>query len=345
MLAAISRFIAVKMKHAQKVKQAGILVLLVAAGWSRAEAAPYVYDTVQDQWFTGSLESPSPALTKAGTVVVEPYAIYTGNTGAYNNAWGHYSVPNNLNQMQSLTLLKYGITDQLSVQAAPTFNYAWNGLTTSNGVGVGDLPIEFQYQLNDENRKTGSPSVTVGLATTFPTGAYNNLSNPLNGFGAGAYTLREEILLQSLFDTWGNHPMRLRFWGDVYEPLASVPVQNASVYGTSQGFQGQANPGIAGDWGVAVEYGLNQRWVLALDLVQNYAAGFRLNGTNAGFVQSSNGSSDTSIALAPAIEYNFTSRAGLIVGVAFSVAGRNTSSYIAPQAALFLTLCELRICQ
>jgi len=46
-----------------------------------------------------------------------------------------------------------------------------------------------------------------------------------------------------------NHPMRLRFWGDLYEPLGSVPVQNVSVYGTTLGFQGQANPGIAGDWG------------------------------------------------------------------------------------------------
>ncbi len=123
------------MKHARKVKQAWILVVLVVASWSRAEAAPYFDDTVKDQWFTGSLESPSPALTKAGVVAVEPYAIYTGNTGAYNNAWGHYSVPNDVNQMQSLTLLKYGITDRLSIQAVPTFNYAWNGLTTSNGVG------------------------------------------------------------------------------------------------------------------------------------------------------------------------------------------------------------------
>lgn len=78
-----------------------------------------------------------------------------------------------------------------------------------------------------------------------------------------------------------------------------------------------------------------QRWVLALDLVQNYAAGFRLNGTNAmgGSVQSTSGSS-TTIALAPAIEYNFSSRMGLIVGVEFSAAGRNTPSYIAPQMAL-----------
>ena len=240
------------MKHAWKVKQASILVVIVAAGWSGAEAAPYIDDTVQDQWFTGSLESPSPALTKAGTVAVEPYAIYTGNTGAYNGDWGHYSVPNDLNQMQSLTLLKYGITDRLSIQAVPTFNYAWNGLTNSSGVdlGMGDLPIELQYRVNDGNRKTGAPSLTFGLGMTFPTGDYDNLSNPLNGFGGGAYTLKEEILLQSLFDTWGNHPMRLRFWGDAFEPVADVPVQNVSVYGSSQGFQGHANPGLAADWGI-----------------------------------------------------------------------------------------------
>ena len=43
------------MKHAWEVKRAWIFLLLVAVGWSRAEAAPYVDDTVQDQWFTGSL--------------------------------------------------------------------------------------------------------------------------------------------------------------------------------------------------------------------------------------------------------------------------------------------------
>jgi hypothetical protein len=75
---------------------------------------PSFDDTVQDQWFTGSLIAPSPAFSKAGVFATEPYAIYTSDTGAYNSRWGHYSVPNNLNQLQSETLLKYSITDQLS---------------------------------------------------------------------------------------------------------------------------------------------------------------------------------------------------------------------------------------
>ncbi len=319
------------------MRHAWMLVFFVTAVWSGAEAAPYLDDTVQDQWFTGPLVAPSPAMTKAGVFAIEPYAIYADNTGAYNNGWEHYSVSNDLNQLQSETLLKYSITDRLSVQALPSFNYAWNGLTNSNGadLGMGDLPVELQYRINDENRKTGSPSVTVGLGMTFPTGDYNNLSNPLNGFGSGAYTLKEELLFQSLFDTWGGHPMRVRWYGDVYEPLGNVPVQNISVYETSQGFQGKANPGLTADWGIGIEYGLTQRWALALDLVQDYAAGFRLSGSNvAGNPANAHSGSSTSIALAPAIEYNFSSRTGLIFGVEFSAAGRNTPSYIAPQIAL-----------
>ena len=73
---------------------------------SRAEAATdYVIDegTVQDQWFTGSLEAPSPALTKAGIFAIGPLRhLARVNTGAYGNSgWAHYSVPqNNLNQLQ-----------------------------------------------------------------------------------------------------------------------------------------------------------------------------------------------------------------------------------------------------
>ena len=38
--------------------------------------------------------------------------------------------------------------------------------------------------------------------------------------------------------------------------------------------------------------------------------------------------------VAPAVEYNFSGSVGLIVGVQFSVAGRYTGSYVAPQIAL-----------
>lgn len=318
------------------MRAAGILVVLVAAALARAAAAQEASDAVQNQWFTGSLVAPSPAIPKAGVFAIEPYAIYTGNTGAYESDWQHRSVSNNTNQLLSVTLLKYAITDKLSVQAIPSFAYQWNGQTTSSGAGVGDLPIEFDYRLKDQDNRTGSPSVTVDLGMSFPTGEYDHLSRSLNGLGSGAYTAKEGLLLQSLFDTWGDHPMRLRLFGAAFEPLAKVSVQDASVYGTGQGFQGQATPGFAAQLGLGIEYGLDQRWVLALDLVDSYADGFRLDGTSSGNIVHTSAASSTSLALAPAIEYNWSDSVGLIVGVEFSAAGRNTASFIAPQIALSL---------
>ena len=219
--------------HGKRVGWA-LLALAAAASMSRNASAQTADDTVANQWFTGSLEAPSPALSKAGGIAIEPYAIYTGNTGAYNGGGGHYSVSHDLNQAQSVTLLEYGITDRLSIQALPSFAYSWNDQTTSNGVGAGDLPLDLKYRFIDQNDKTGSPSVTVDLGMNFPIGAYDRLSTQLDGLGTGAYTAKEGLLLQSLFDTWGDHPMRLRLFGAAYEPLANVTVHDVSVYGTAQ---------------------------------------------------------------------------------------------------------------
>jgi hypothetical protein len=310
-------------------------ILIIVAGLPPIALAQDDNDVVANQWFTGSLYAPSPALPKAGLFAVEPYAVYTHNTGAFDGGWGHYSVPNDLNQLESLTLLKYGITDRLSIQAIPTFSHAWNDQATSGGLGANDLPIELEYRLRDQNNRTGSPSITMSLGMNFPTGDYNRLSTRLNGVGSGAYTAKLGVLLQSLFNTWDDHPMRLRFFGVIYSPLGSVSVRDISVYGTNQGFRGQVAPGVAGQLGIGIEYGLDQRWVLALDLIQTYASGYSLSGTDAsGTSVSTLGPSRTSIIVAPAIEYNWSSSLGIIVGVGIVPAGRNTASHVAPQMAL-----------
>jgi hypothetical protein len=290
---------------------------------------------VQAQWFTGSLEAPSPALPEAGLFAFEPYAIFQFNNGAYGSNGSHYSVQNDITQFQSVNVLKYGITDRLSVEALPTFVHIWND--QSSFTGLGDLPVELEYRFNDEDNKTGFPSFTAALGMTFPTGAYNNLRTAIDGLGAGAYTLKEGILAQSLFDSWGHHPMRFRFYAEAFEPLASVSLQGISSYGTDQGFQGNAMPGLSSVLGIGAGYGLDQRWVLALDLVQNLANGARIRGVDGSGLANSNAPANASTAIAPAVEYNWSDSIGVIAGVEFTAAGRNTSSYFAPQIALAMS--------
>ena len=171
-----------------------------------------------------------------------------------------------------------------------------------------------------------------------PTGRFDRLGNALNGHGSGAWTLKAGLLGQSLFNTRGGHAMRVRLYGSVAMPLARVSVHDASVYGTANGFSGRVLPGPAAQIGMSVGYGLTQRWVLALDLLYDRAAGFALDGTrgNGTHVQT-RAPSSSSFVIAPAIEYSWSANAGVIAGVAFSAAGRNTASFVAPQIAISLS--------
>jgi len=300
---------------------------------AQAFADPSPDSAVQSQWFTGSLEAPSPALSKAGLFAVEPYLIYSENTGAFDNNGDHYQVPHNLRQLQSETSVKYAITDRLTVQALPSFAYAWAG--QSPGTGVGDLPIELEYRFNNEDDKSGWPSVTAALGVRLPTGVYDQLDKSADGLGAGAYTLKEGILFQSLFDTWGGHPVRLRVYGAAFEALGKVTVKDISVYGTEFGFRGRAKPGVSGEVGFGGGYALDQRWVLAIDLLENVSNATRVTGDYGGsFPVRQSGKYSSSFLIAPAVEYNWSNQIGLIAGVAFTVAGHNSASSFAPQIAV-----------
>jgi len=310
----------------------GFVVFIAAPSVLFAQVVPGDA-AVQSQWFTGSLEAPSPALPKAGILAIEPYAIYTNNTGAYGDDWRHYAIPDDTSSVESVTVIKYALTDRLSVEALPALAYTWSG--TANSTGVGDLPTELEYRFNDENNRTGAPSVTAALGVSFPTGRYEHLNTPLAGLGSGAYTLKEGLLFQSLFDTADHHPVRLRFYAAAFESLDDVSVQDSSVYGTATGFRGRVAPGVSEELGFGGGYALDQRWVLAIDLVGNNSAGFHLHGTDmTGSFVHIGGTANSSVSIAPAVEYNWSGNIGVIAGVEFSVAGRNTSSYVAPQIAL-----------
>src|SRR6185295_9049482 len=100
-------------------------------------------------------------------------------------------------------------------------------------------------------------------------------------------------------------------------------VDGASVYGTETGFSGRAKPGRALSADASWEYSLTRNWVLALDAIYRHKGTTRVAGDdvrdpnsspNPSRVQLSSGPSDT-FAFAPAIEYNWKSNWGVLLGV------------------------------
>jgi hypothetical protein len=123
---------------------------------------------------------------------------------------------------------------------------------------------------------------------------------------------------------------------------SSVSVHDQSVYGTANGFSGRAWPGDSFTADAAAEYSLTRHWVLALDVVYQHNDSTRVAGTmspasmpmtgGAEFAQQSG--SSYSLGFAPAIEYNWTSRIGALLGVRVIQIGRNTSATITPAIGL-----------
>ncbi|MEO7208147.1 MAG: hypothetical protein ABI145_15515 [Steroidobacteraceae bacterium] len=85
-------------------------------------------------------------------------------------------------------------------------------------------------------------------------------------------------------------------------------------------------------------------WVAALEVAYAHNGSARVTGrylplfngaSTSASIESDSGSS-SSLSLAPAIEYNWSSTAGIIIGAKWVAAGRNTGAAIIPVAAVNL---------
>jgi hypothetical protein len=114
-----------------------------------------------------------------------------------------------------------------------------------------------------------------------------------------------------------------------------------SVYATPSGFRGNADPGASFVVNAAAEYSVTQNWVFAMDVWYERDGSTAVSGAVAGSLmqpikhQSILGASDY-VALAPAVEYNWTPTIGVIFGARIVEIGRNITATITPVAAINL---------
>jgi hypothetical protein len=172
--------------------------------------------------------------------------------------------------------------------------------------------------------------MAVNVQETLPTGKYDNLGDAIvNGFGAGTYTTTLALYTQTYAWLPTGRILRLRFnaseaWSN------SARLEGASVYGTRNGFQGRVKPGAVTFGDLAAEYSLSQHWVAAMDLADRYSGPTWLRPAT-GKATAQNAS--YAIILAPAIEYNFSARMGVLLGTRVIEAGHNFARSITPVIA------------
>ena len=293
----------------------------------------------EDAWWTGPMLAASAASLPQGHALIEPYIFDVVSTGRIDSGGSHHPVPGD-QLIGSLTYMLYGVTDRLTLGMIPRFFYdmpAGAANANSSGIAVGDLTLQAGYGLTQYHDGSGVPALALVIDATLPTGRYDRLGRPSDGVGAGALATGISLYSQDYF--WMPNGRILRARLDLtYTVSSSVDVRDQSVYGTAQGFRGHAYPGDSYLVDAAAEYSLTRSWVLAMDVVYQYNASTRVSGElmpPGGPVQADTGSS-WSLGLAPAIEYNWSARAGVLLGVRIIGLGRNTTTTVTPALAINL---------
>ena len=318
-------------------------LLIVASGATLAQESQ---ESRADAWWTGPMLAASAATLPQGHWLVEPYAFDIISDGHFDSDGHRHEGPYE-HDLGSLTYMLYGATDRLTLGMIPRFLYEEPaGAPNTSGIGVGDLTLQAGYGLTQFQDGQRIPTISVVVQETLPTGRYDRLSRASDGIGAGAYSSALALYSQDYF--WMPNGRILRTRLDLtYAISSSVSVHDLSVYGTTNGFSGHASPGDSFSADASAEYSVTRNWVLALDVVYQHNGSTQVSGSQAPLgVQSTQagplvptpyaGASGASWSLgfAPAVEYNFSSRIGVLLGVRVIHIGSNTTSTITPALAL-----------
>jgi hypothetical protein len=278
-----------------------------------------------DAWWTGPLLAASPGALTPGHFLIEPYLFDAIPQGHYDHDGERQPVPHE-NNFGSQSYVLYGLTDKVGVGLIPRF-----GL---NEPAVGDLSVQAQYSLTRFSEGSWIPTTAFVVQETLPTGKYDRLGDrPGDGQGLGTYSTNLALYSQYFF--WMPNGRILRSRLDVsYSISGSTGVRDVSVYGTADGFRGRARPGNVTVVDAAGEYSMTQRWVLAMDVVYEHDGNNHVYGSGLNV----NSGTASTWSLAPAIEYNFNSRVGIIAGAKLTVVGRNATAVVIPVAAVNIVI-------
>jgi len=279
----------------------------------------------EDAWWTGPMLANSADTLPRGHVLIEPYLYDVASKGA--------------DRFGSRAYVLYGLTDRLTIGLIPIIGYnRISGAPDSSGVGFADQIVQAQFRLTRFHEGSWLPTISLLLQEAVPTGRYDRLRRASDGMGQGAWTTTLGINAQSYF--WMPNGRILRVRLNLARTFAShADIDGASVFGTGPDFHGSASLGAGYSIDTSFEYSLTRRWVLALDVFHSHNDAIRLaghedpSGLPPAPVRARIGAADA-FGYAPAVEYNFTSRLGVLLGVRLIAGGHNVQRSVTPAIAV-----------
>jgi hypothetical protein len=317
----------------------GIGASAMAAATSETGVA--LRESLDDAWWTGPLLAPNAATLPQGHWLLEPY-VYDVMPYGHFDSNGTLRSTGAAHDIGSQSYIEYGLVDRVTLGLIPRLGLRESSAgQDSSGLTVGDTTLQSAFGLTQFRLGSWIPATSLVIGETFPTGKYDRLDGRTDGaLGSGAYSTTVSLYSQTYL--WMPNGRILRGRLDVsYQVSRWASVRGLSVYGTSGGFNGSAHPGSSFVGDLAFEYSVTQEWVVATDVNWEHDSNTRVEGgympnmTSASppYVVQDSGSDDL-LYLAPAIEYNWSARMGVIAGARVAAAGRNVSATVTPVAAI-----------
>jgi len=289
-------------------------------------------------WYTGSILSYSGKIVPKYIVSIQPLLLVNTSYGNYKNNFTLEDIPNEVS-INPYYFFFYGINDLLDMQF--TLQTISNFTQAQSTTNLGDISLLFGIQLV-KGTKT-RPYVRLLIQETFPTGKYNRLDpirNQTDIAGTGSFITSFGFATEKIYDWFYYHPVRIRWNFLVNIPSATV-VEGVNFYGGAPNTKGKAKSGTSFYILLSPEISITKKWAFALDITYQK----ELNGSFSGNKGNNSDGSEAviniyqqdSFQLAPALEYSFNSKIGVLAGVWFTVFGRNSDAFVSAAVSAVLT--------
>ncbi|GAB4192676.1 MAG: hypothetical protein Tsb0015_15070 [Simkaniaceae bacterium] len=280
-------------------------------------------------WFTGPLLNFTATNLARGEFYFQPTLLVFHTYGNYDENWNLQNGPDTLSINPSLDF-QMGITDRFGLEVTASLISNWKQGRQSTRLE--DTIFILGYQILEDISGSWRPNFRIDLIEIIPTGSYNKL-NPQNlgtdSTGEGSFQTGFVLIVKKTFPV-KSHYLSLEGSFSYFFP-ASVHVQGFNAYGGGFNTRGTVHPGDSWALNLSAEYSLSQRWGIILETIFEYQAKSTFSG-KPGFLKPGIPAevglpSSFSWSLAPEIEYNFTSKFGMLFGMWLTLLGRNTDAF------------------
>ena len=313
------------------MRVSSLLIALLAGSSSLLAAPPTKRVESLKPWFTGPLLAPDGHTVARGHTKYQPYLFVTSNEGTFNRKWIHKVGPRSTRITPTMTLTQ-GIYHFVDLQFIVPVEINTNRGKTSTRLG--DMGAILGVQVFEDRRNRAMPDVRLTLGMGFPTGQYRKLNphkNNTDSSGNGTWDTSASLNVQKLWQVQDINFFRLRA-SLTYAFGTKIRVLGFNSYGGGYGCDGTIKPGGVGIGIVAFEYQFKQNWVFACDFMGSYKNEDAFFG-NSGIKEDGLGSrvgigKAYQLSMAPALEYNFSENVGIIAGIWYTMAGRNSQDFV-----------------